>query len=163
MVPVCCTEREYSHALNLAQRISVPNLARPESRSSNLGPESRTCESILHSQKVDLALRGNVAIEGFWCYYQRKNGRKDAWSLLLCRISLGLDLGRRISHALNLACRISVPNLARPSESRSVQQTGLGCSKHPENIIHRKIGCFYFEAMPKISSEVQQKHFFERS
>ena len=115
--PVCCTEREYSHALNLAQRISVPNLARPESRSSNLGRESRTCESILHSQKVDLALRGNVAIEGFWCYYQRKNGRKDAWSLLLCRISLGLDLGRGISHALNLAQRISVPNLARP-ESR---------------------------------------------
>ena len=71
----------------------------------------------MHSQKVDLALRGNVAIEGFWCYYQRKNGRKDAWSLLLCRISLGLDLGRGISHALNLAQRISVPNLARP-ESR---------------------------------------------
>ena len=37
---------------------------------------------------------------------------------------------------------------------------GLGCSKRSENIINQKIGCFYFEAMPKISSEVQQKIFF---
>ena len=36
---------------------------------------------------------------------------------------------------------------------------GLGCSKHFENLINQKIGCFYINTIPPNLSEVQRKMF----